>query len=356
MAVSFINECRKFTGNRYHVFLRENIGSQLNSAAFPDNFQFYYLDKRPGSGLLNYRKAVKWFNKLEENIEPDCVISTGGHGYWRPKAPLVSGFNIPHYIYSESPYFDRLSFKKKLYLKFKKRIDHYFYNRVDSLVVQTDDVNRRLKKWIGHSRVFTVSNTVNAYFYENEIFDNKLPVRENNEARFLTLSSYYPHKNLEIIQDVAKLLLERGYSDFRFVMTIPHETFKHKFDEKYQPYIYNIGPVPIRECPSLYRECDYMLLPTLLECFSASYAEAMVMKKPILTSNLGFAHTVCEDAAVYFDPLSPGDIAEKIIWLHQHPEKQKELTDRGTDLLSRLNTPESRAEQFLSICMETANL
>ena len=55
-----------------------------------------------------------------------------------------------------------------------------------------------------------------------------------------------------------------------------------------------------------------MFLPTFLECFSASYAEAMLMKKPIITSNLGFAQNVCKDAAVYFDPCNPEDIIDKI--------------------------------------------
>ncbi len=43
-------------------------------------------------------------------------------------------------------------------------------------------------------------------------------------------------------------------------------------------------------------------MPTLLECFSASYLEAMYMKKIIFTSDLPFAHTVCKDAAFYFAP------------------------------------------------------
>ena len=55
--------------------------------------------------------------------------------------------------------------------------------------------------------------------------------------------------------------------------------------------IINVGPIKSAECPSLYSECDIMFFSTLLECFSASYAEAMIMKKPIITTDMGFAHT-----------------------------------------------------------------
>lgn len=93
-----------------------------------------------------------------------------------------------------------------------------------------------------------------------------------------------------------------------------------------------------------------MFLPTLLECFSASYAEAMVMKKPILTSDLGFAHTVCKDAAVYFDPDDANDVAEKIIGLINSPEKQAELISKGTAQLGQFGSAEHRAIKILELC------
>jgi glycosyltransferase involved in cell wall biosynthesis len=84
------------------------------------------------------------------------------------------------------------------------------------------------------------------------------------------------------------------------VITLPVDVFKSIFNEKYYKYVYNLGPIPIPECASLYKECDAMFLPTLLECFSASYIEAMYMEKPIVTSDLDFAHTVCGNSALNF--------------------------------------------------------
>ena len=51
-----------------------------------------------------------------------------------------------------------------------------------------------------------------------------------------------------------------------------------------------------------------MILPTLLESFSATYIEAMFHGKTILTSDLDFARDVCGEAAFYFDPLNPQSI------------------------------------------------
>lgn len=350
MAISFINECRDIPDNYYDVLLRENISSQLDLDEFPQNFTFHHLKKRPGSGIVNLYNAIKWCKQIEEEVNPDCVISTGGHGYWRPKAPLLAGFNIPHYIYPESPYFDKMSLRRRLIWKLKKMAHFYFYRKADAFIVQTDDVNKRLQKELPGKSIYTVSNTVNSYFHDPEYFANKLPAKENGEVRLLTLSSYYPHKNIEVIRDVIDSLEAEAIYKYKFVLTLPDDIFNSIFNESHKKHIYNVGFTPIKECPSLYHECDFMFLPTLLECFSASYAEAMAMEKPILTSDLGFAHTVCGDAAVYFDPVDGEDIAKKIEELTGDQKKQSELIHAGKKKLKEFNTPESRAEKFLEIC------
>lgn len=348
---SFINECTNIPKHDYYILLCDNIYNSLDVELLDSNFHFYRLKKRPASNIYHLFKTRRYFDRLEKKIEPDAVISTGGHGYWIPKAPLVLGFNMAHYIYSKSPYFKKISFKRRLYWELKKKFDLFFYNKADAIITQTDDVNQRVKKITKDKAVYTVSNTVNGAF-ANPLFNGqKLPPKKDEELRLLTVSSNYLHKNLTIITDVVDRLIDEGVENVRFILTLPEDIFIEGFKgSRYKKYILNVGPVPIDECPSLYRECDIMFLPTLLECFSASYAEAMVMEKPIMTSDLPFAKTVCKDAAVFFDPLNPDEIAAKIKWLMQSPETQKELVQRGNNIFDDINTPGERAERFLSIC------
>lgn len=104
------------------------------------------------------------------------------------------------------------------------------------------------------------------------------------------------------------------------------------------------------ECPDFVDSCDALFLPTLLECFSASYPEAMLLKKPILTSNLPFATTVCEDAAIYFNPLDSIEIANKIAQLVSSPELIKDLQEKGERRLKSFLSPRERAKKYLDIC------
>ena len=76
----------------------------------------------------------------------------------------------------------------------------------------------------------------------------------------------------------------------------------------------------------------------------------MKMQKPILTSDLPFAHDICGEAAEYFDPLNPEDIANKIIYLTNNIKRQKELIFRGEERLKHFETPETRAKKLLEVC------
>ena len=122
------------------------------------------------------------------------------------------------------------------------------------------------------------------------------------------------------------------------------------FKEEAKKSIINIGRVPVKDCPQLYEESDALFLPTLLECFSANYPEAMLMERPILTSNLSFATEVCGNAAKYFDPISPRDIVSSIIELVSNKELQAELVKNGKEKLNDFDDSYTRAKKYLDIC------
>src|SRR5690606_31883324 len=103
------------------------------------------------------------------------------------------------------------------------------------------------------------------------------------------------------------------------------------------------------ECPSLYRQSDFMFLPTLLECFTATYPEAMCMDTPILTSDLPFARSICGSAAEYFNPLSPKDIGDKIFNLSHDTVKVEELIKMGRKQLLLFDNSKQRADKYLKI-------
>lgn len=352
VAKSFIEECKELQDHEYFIVLGENISKSINKDSFSENFTFYEAPFRPATKVFSVKSHNSFFKDIERNWKPDVVFTTSGPSYWRPKVKHVMGYNLPHYIYSDSPYFMNISFSANLKWKFRKIVAKYFFKRdADALVVQTNDVKKRVQTLLSKKNVFTVSNTISEHYLRPIKTSKKLPDKVKNQFRLLTLSAWYPHKNISIIPKVLDVLIKEGYTNIVFVVTLPNEDMAKLCSvDKYKGQLLNVGPIKLEEGASLYQECDAMFLPTLLECFSASYAEAMKLQKPIITSDMGFAHTVCKDAALYVNPMDANDIAVKIIELSTSHELQENIVKKGVERLQMFGTSQDRAQSYIQIC------
>lgn len=350
VALSFIYECRKYPENEYHIFVGPGVKESLNENDFPANFKFYYFD----FGEINILKTFKINNilrKFEKIINPDCIFSTSGPSYYKSFVPQILGFNLFLYIFPESPYFKNFSHFNLIKFKLKKAIHTYYFKRdASAFVVQSDDVKKRVEKQFKSDRVYTVTNTVNGYYLNWHQYDNKLPIRNKSEIRLITISNFYFHKNLDIIPKISNVLRKRRINNIKFVLTLKKSDY-NKYIE-YDENIINVGPIKPEECPSLYNECDILFLPTLAECFSASYPEAMFMRKPIITTDLGFARSICHDAAIYYEPMNHLDAANKIEKLINNKTLQNKLISNGILRLKSFNSAAERAKNYLAICSE----
>ena len=203
------------------------------------------------------------------------------------------------------------------------------------------------------ARVHTVSNTASQYFRNPPLaVGNKLGPRKNREYRLLMISAYHRHKNFEVVKEVSRQLMKDGMEFVKIVLTLKPEDYERLFGEEDFPNVFNVGPVPLRECPALYQETDAVFLPTLLECFSASYPEAMISGKPILTSDLGFARSICGEAALYFDPTDAKAIANKIATLIHNPMLAETLIEKGKKRVLNFLNPRERASAYLALCQD----
>lgn len=354
VAVSFITECVHIPNNEYHVFLSRTIANELKNIVFPSNFYFYKFNSHPLYGIKGF-KVRKQLKKLEKKINPNCIFSVFGPSWWTPSSPHLMGYAYPHYVYPDSPYYNNISFVEKVKVKLFKAIHTYFLKRNGNYYVsETEDVSDRLVKLLKCSKenFFTITNTCNNYFNNFLPYNNKLlPIKEEGEFRFLSLCSFAPHKNLVILNKVIPLLKNTNPEiNIKFVLTVDESLFQKFFNEEVKKSIINIGRIDVASCPKLYEECDALFLPTTLECFSANYAEAMKMKRPILTSNLSFATTVCGNAALYFDPYDEKEIVSTILGMIHNPKIIKQLVDNGERRLSSFLTSRKRAEKYLEVC------
>jgi glycosyltransferase involved in cell wall biosynthesis len=133
------------------------------------------------------------------------------------------------------------------------------------------------------------------------------------------------------------------------ILTIDKESYKTLFPTN-PANIINIGPISQKSCPSIYAQADALFAPTILETFSAAYPEAMKMRIPILTSDYSFTRDVCNDAALYFNPLDEKDIMIKIEELIKNNELKNKLIENGEKQLMKFETSSIKAKKYIQIC------
>jgi glycosyltransferase involved in cell wall biosynthesis len=353
VAASFVKELQNLEfKNEYHIIISSELLYELSDLYDNSKFIFHKIINNPGFSYEGFKANIE-LNKLEKKINPTCVFSIFSPTYWKPRSVHVSGFAAGWTINPDSIAFKELS----LVYFLKKKIENWLKLKIsiwsiDIFIGETQVVKERLNKYgkVPLERIYVVGNTFGSHFLEViNPNDFQLPQRNSmDEFRFITISANYPHKNLKVLKKVIPMLKSKKLN-VKFFLTIPHFEFTQLF-KGYEDSIINLGPISNRNCPAVYQQCDALFLPTLLESFSASYPEAMIMRKPILTSNLDFAKNICMKGAQYFDPLNPNDIVSKISLLINNKERYNELIQLGLQRVQEFPSALDRAKSYIAIC------
>ena len=353
VSASVINELLRFSEHEYHIFLSPQLAAIIDAATFPANFHFYTVPGNPISSLKNLFTFRKKMNTAERDLKPDFVLTMFGPALWKPKAPHLVGFANGLYLY------DRSKFIQEIWLSTPFR-RMYFYLRRSILLSELkreatllwteteyarNEISKSLK--IPKQKISVVSNTFGPAYKNVQVTAAK--EKDNSTFTFLYLTADYPHKNLEIFNKLLPLLKERNIN-CKFRLTLPAEVFKKRFPLFLNdPMLENIGPISPNEGPKAYAEADALFFPSLIETFSANYPEAMIMERPIITSNLDFAYDICVDAALYFDPFDPLSAAKTIEILITDAHLRQNLVENGKKRVLEFDTATGRAEKLLNI-------
>lgn len=285
---------------------------------------------------------------LQEKI--DSVLTIFGPSRWQPKCFHICGFAMPHIVLNSSPYWKKIPLQSKIFSSLRNwMIEYDFKRKNNGLWCENQYITNLLQKKFPGKQIHTISNNCNQVFYNKSSWDNSITLPKFNGLTCLTITANYPHKNLRIAIDALDVIKEK-YPDLkiRFVFSIKQSDFG-LIPEKFKDSFVFLGPISVNQCPRVYEQADIMFQPSLLECFSATYPEAMLMKKPILTTDLGFAHSLCEDAACYYSADNPTALADAINKLASNQDYREKLVNDGLEQIKKFDSYEDRARKLIEI-------
>ena len=338
--------CRLAPRNDYFISIPSGLGYEDICAAIPRGEVSIYSGR---SNLFKrWRYEVFELPRLLRTFRPDVILALGNKGVSHAECPQAILCHSSYMFYPKEHFGMRSPLemlKVLLMISIQRaciRRDLHAGERV--LLCQTPVTEKRMRKSFDyHGRTLLCPNAISAFTRAGRT-STAIPERlkpYENHFRLFYLTRYYPHKNLEAI---VRLFSEHRESlhDTVVFLTISADQrpgarrllrsiCKHGLED----CIVNLGPLPQHELAGYFNHCHALLMPTLLESFSGTYLEAMHFGLPILTSDLDFAHEVCGDAALYFDPWDVGSIKDAILRLKNDPYLGDDLVEKGQARLSQ---------------------
>jgi glycosyltransferase involved in cell wall biosynthesis len=314
----------------------------------------YLFSSSPAKDILARKKL---FNLAEEN-NVDLVFTLAG--------PAYVNFNRMHILGISNPYvthvdFQGLSVGNNFFQLIKAFLlvayQAYYSRKADFWLFQTNESrNGFIKRYfIDKQKTNIIPNAIGNEFLEYYNGKGAKICNLNDTINIFCPASGYPHKCLHMIPRFAKELksISHGNYKFKFILTIQDDSrlwSRIKSESKkldVEQYLENIGPYNYANVLSIIDSASIIFVPSILETFSASYLEAFASKRPLITSNKGFAKDICKDAAIYVDPLRADQLANAIDQLIMDVELQKTLIGRGEKIIKEYGNQEDRVNSII---------
>jgi len=294
--------------NKKELFVFENI----KYLEFPES-------KKSWINRLSYE--YYYFTRLAKRLAPFLWLSL------HDITPNVTAPRLAVYCHNASPFY-KLSFKEAvmdpgfaLFNTFYKYLYWINIQKANFVIVQQEWLRQELIK------LYKLKNVIVAHLEADDgYFWNKADDNSRNDGNFVFLYPAFPRvfKNFEVVCRASEILLKQGIGNFKIIFTVSgaenrysrniYNSFKHIKNIKF------LGIQNKEEILNLYASVNCVIFPSKLETWGLPITEFKKYNKPILLSDLPYAHETLGmyDKAKFF-----------------HPDKHEQLADAMKAVMSR---------------------
>lgn len=297
--------------------LERNAEVQITEIHLPDRGRLADYQKSPNSGLSKrYRRLLpNAFSRILECFvfaqcfDGDTPLFVLGDLPLRCNAPQVVFVQTPHLL-NPSRFQWSLDGLKFAVLRLVFRLNARF---ADAFIVQTVFMQAALAASYPEisSKIHVIAQPVPAWLLETTSRRRGLRGRPGAALRLIYPAAGYPHKNHRLLASIQPES-DLSWPVESLKLTLPVENHP----APYVSWIQCVGFLSASEMIQAYGDMDGLLFLSTDESYGFPLVEAMFMGLPIVCSDLPYAHALCADGAIYFDPLSIESLRNAIEALH----------------------------------------
>ena len=161
----------------------------------------------------------------------------------------------------------------------------------------------------------------------------------------LYVGNAFPYKNLSVVLKALKLLDKRA----NLVYVSPRNDFVEKLIEEakklgVEDRLVITGYVPNDDLSVFYRSAEFFVFPSLSEGFGLPGLEAMASRCPVVCSSIEVFEEIYVDGALYFDPKSPGELANKINLVFGNKNLREKLINNALKQVKKYSWDKTASE------------
>ena len=349
------------SGVEWIYFTSADVDEALGADFTARGRESYHVLPTQPDFLGSYRQVARRLSELERRLKPDLIYSISSPSYMSFSTPEVMRFSNPWVTHPTPEAWSTLTPAMKLRTRLYCWLQKMMLRRASAFVVQSPTVKAGLTRVTGidSERVRVVPNVLPLAF--SKIDTSGLEhVSPDGCAHVVSVSAAVPHKNIDIIPDVARLLRDSHcISNVKFHVTLPAGSpIWAAVDAKARANgvagsIINHGRLSQAQLAEIYKYCTVCFLPTLLEVFSASPLEAMHFGLGIVATDYSFNSDVIADAGLYYKPMDAAGAASQIARLLSDPALALELRRKGSARLALYSDYSKHYDaivDFLKLC------
>ena len=324
--------------NKYYVFLDPTKEDIMTEA---ENFEYIKCK----TSLRNIVLRLLW----EQLVLPvmlkrrgvDVLYNLSGYDIFL--APCKRVFKIGNMAPFCPQVIQEESINKKIKLSLLKRLGFFSFNTADAVIAMSDKAKQDILELTNapRNKFFGILHSADLKNFSGE----DSTAAEFKESEYiLTVSHIYRYKKiLEVIAGFGIFLENNRGIQTKLVIVgdIRNKDYYSELlnlikDKSLEEKVIFLGFVPRNQLYSLYKKCKILVFSSIVEACSRTLIEAMKSGTAILCSDRSAMPEICEDAAMYFDPDNPIEIAEKIEKLLSSPEAIEQMKEKSI----------KRAEEF----------
>jgi glycosyltransferase involved in cell wall biosynthesis len=183
------------------------------------------------------------------------------------------------------------------------------------------------------------------------------PGQINEKDQFIMyLGNAFPHKNVWRLAQAFDIL-HATQPDLKLVIVGKREVHYEELALQVQSLraaknILITGFLLDEEAKWLYEHCLAYVYPSLSDGWGLTPLEAMAHGAPVVASNVSCIPEVLGDAAYYFDPLDPKDIAKKVADVLSSAKLRKQLQAKDAEQVKKFSW-RRMAEETLAVYKDT---